>query len=196
MSPWHRMRPRSSRATAQWLIVGLGNPGPRYGNTPHNVGFEVVDRYARREHAALSAKHKGQFAVTSVHGTEVALLKPLTFMNLSGESVGPACRSLSLDPTQVIVVHDEADLAFGDVRVKHGGGLAGHNGLKSIAAHLGSQEFTRVRIGVGRPEPGDRRPLAVWILAQFDPVVDTEPLYSTAIDAVDQIIVGDAGEPA
>lgn len=177
-----------SRRDIQWLVVGLGNPGPKYERSPHNVGFEVVQRLAATHRIPLLAKHEGMFGAGSIGDVDVAVLMPLTFMNLSGRSVRPAQRAVGVDPAHVIVVHDDADLEFGDVRLKFGGGLAGHNGLRSIAPMLGTNDFPRVRIGVGRPEPGDRRPLADWILTPFDTVVDVEPLYRAGADAVERVV--------
>lgn len=177
-----------SQRDVQWLVVGLGNPGPRYERTPHNVGFAIVERLAAAHRIPLIAKHEGMFGTGAIGDVDVALLMPLTFMNLSGRSVRPAQRSLGVDPAHVVIVHDDADLGLGDVRIKHGGGLAGHNGLRSVAPMLGTNDFPRVRVGVGRPEPGDRRPLADWILAPFDAAVDVEPLYAAGVDAVERIV--------
>jgi PTH1 family peptidyl-tRNA hydrolase len=138
---------------ADWLIVGLGNPGKEYAGTRHNVGFEVVDLLARRHDGRLKAgKERALVDEVRIDGQRVALAEPTTYMNLSGESVAPLVRRFGIDdPTRLVVVQDELDLPTGRVRVKVGGGLAGHNGLRSIKAHLHTDAFVRVRIGVGKP---------------------------------------------
>ncbi|AMV71653.1 aminoacyl-tRNA hydrolase [Desulfuromonas carbonis] len=137
------------------LVAGLGNPGERYAATRHNVGFMVVQRLAAAHGLALKKKgHQGVYGTGRIAGIEATLLLPLTFMNLSGASVGSACKSLGVEPGDLIVVHDEIDLPFGALRIKAGGGHGGHNGLRSICGNLGSGEFLRLRIGVGRPPQG------------------------------------------
>lgn len=137
------------------LVAGLGNPGERYAATRHNVGFMVLQRLAAAHNIALKRKaHQGLCGVGRVAGTETTLLLPQTFMNLSGASVGSACKSLGIGPGDLIVVHDEIDLPFGALRIKVGGGHGGHNGLRSICGVLGSGDFLRLRIGVGRPPQG------------------------------------------
>jgi peptidyl-tRNA hydrolase, PTH1 family len=135
------------------LVVGLGNPGKEYAGTRHNVGFEVVDVLARRHGARLkSGKERALVDEVRIDGQRVALAEPTTYMNLSGESVAPLVRRFGIDdPTRLVIVQDELDLPTGRVRVKVGGGLAGHNGLRSIKAHLHTDAFVRVRIGIGRP---------------------------------------------
>ena len=137
------------------LIVGLGNPGTKYRGHRHNVGFMLVDRMcAQYGVGALRSKFKGEFGKASIRGRDVVLLKPNTFMNLSGESVGPAMTFFKVETPELLVVHDELDLPFGTVRLKVGGGTAGHNGLKSIQSHCGGPGFMRLRIGIGRPQSG------------------------------------------
>ncbi len=138
---------------ADWLVVGLGNPGKEYAGTRHNVGFEVVDLLARRHGGRLKAgKERALVDEVRIDGQRVALAEPTTYMNLSGESVAPLVRRFGIDdPTRLVVVQDELDLPTGRVRVKVGGGLAGHNGLRSIKAHLHTDAFVRIRIGVGKP---------------------------------------------
>ena len=145
-------RPRRG-TPADWLVVGLGNPGKEYAGTRHNVGFEVVDLLARRHGARLKAgKERSLVDEVRIDGQRVALAEPTTYMNLSGESVAPLVRRFGIeDPTRLVIVQDELDLPTGRVRVKVGGGLAGHNGLRSIKAHLHTDAFVRVRIGVGKP---------------------------------------------
>jgi len=169
-----------------WLIVGLGNPGPSYSAHRHNIGFMVVDELARRMAERFSEKFKGRVARGRLSGDEVTLLEPLTFMNLSGASVGAASSYYKFTPERVIVVHDELDLPFAQVRVKVGGGHAGHNGLRSIFAHFGS-DFVRVRCGIGRPAHGD---VSGYVLSGFSP--DEQPdlrrLVDDAADAVELIV--------
>jgi PTH1 family peptidyl-tRNA hydrolase len=175
----------------RWLVVGLGNPGREYEDTPHNVGFQVVDQLADETRTSLVAKHDGLYGVGAIHDADgdVALLKPLTYMNLSGRSVKPAMHRLQLQPARVLVVHDEIDLPFGQVQVKVGGGLAGHNGLKSITELLSTREFVRVRVGVGRPGAGDRRPIKDWILSSWDQSPDeVRMLVDSAAAAVELIV--------
>ncbi len=134
-------------------VVGLGNPGPKYRGTRHNIGFEVLEHFAGEVGATLGYRQHSLLAQTQVDGVQVLVLLPQTYMNESGAAVREALRYFRVaDPADLIVVHDEIDLAVGRVQIKQGGGLAGHNGLKSIAHHLGSKEFSRIRIGVGRPQ--------------------------------------------
>lgn len=147
------------------LIVGLGNPGAKYAQTRHNIGFMAVDRIAE-DHGLgpWRARFQGELSEGRLGTDRVALLKPQTFMNLSGQSVGEAMRYLKLDPADVIVLHDELDLAPGKLRLKMGGGHAGHNGLRSITQHIGA-EFQRVRLGIGHPGHKDR--VASYVLHDF-----------------------------
>jgi PTH1 family peptidyl-tRNA hydrolase len=145
-------RPRRG-TPADWLVVGLGNPGKEYAGSRHNVGFEVVDLLARRHGARLKAgKERALVDEVRIGEQRVALAEPTTYMNLSGESVAPLVRRYGIeDPERLVIVQDELDLPVGRVRVKVGGGLAGHNGLRSIRSHLHTDAFVRVRIGVGKP---------------------------------------------
>jgi peptidyl-tRNA hydrolase, PTH1 family len=175
----------------RWLVVGLGNPGPEYADTPHNVGFEVVDAIARSTRTSLVSKHDGLYGVGAIDGADgdVALLKPLTYMNLSGRSVKPAMSQLQLQAGRVLVVHDEIDLPFGSLQLKVGGGLAGHNGLRSITDSLSTREFVRLRVGVGRPGAGDRRPMRDWILSRWDQSpAEVEQLVLDATSAVELLV--------
>ncbi len=153
------------------LVVGLGNPGKRYAGTRHNIGFEVADALAR-EWRLPRAKKRYRGLITEGRagegGPRVAVLLPQTFMNEVGACVGPARGALKLPLQRVIVLHDEIDLPFGDVRSRLGGGLAGHNGLKSLVHHLGGADFWRVRIGVGRPDSTDPDVVAAYVLSRFD----------------------------
>jgi len=148
------------------LVAGLGNPGERYAATRHNVGFMVVQRLAAAHGIALKKNgHQGVYGVGRIAGVEATLLLPQTFMNLSGASVGSACKSLGIEPGDLIVVHDEIDLPFGELRIKVGGGHGGHNGLRSICGALGHGDFLRLRIGVGRPPQGGD--VAGYVLSPF-----------------------------
>ena len=169
------------------LVAGLGNPGQEYARTRHNVGHMVVDELARRHGASFRSKFSGDLTDMRLDGVRIALLKPQTYMNESGRSVGAAVRFYKLPPEQLLVVHDEVDLALGRLQARAGGGLAGHNGLRSLGQHLGTQEFLRLRVGVGRPERGDPRPVADWVLSPFDDTVDVESLVARAADAVETI---------
>ena len=170
------------------LVVGLGNPGREHARNRHNAGWMVVDELARRHSGSWRSKFSGQMAEVRVGDEKVALLKPETYMNDSGRSVGPAAAFFKLEPAHVVVVHDEGDFDLGRLELKEGGGLAGHNGLRSIADHLGTQEFLRLRIGVGRPERGDPRPLADWVLANFEPHEHAEQIVARAADAVEALV--------
>ncbi|MHB8470011.1 MAG: aminoacyl-tRNA hydrolase [Gaiellaceae bacterium] len=169
------------------LVVGLGNPGREYARNRHNAGYLVVDELARRHGGAWKAKFAGRLADVRVPGRKLVLLKPETFMNESGRSVGAAAQFFKVEPDAVLVVHDEGDFELGRLELKAGGGLAGHNGLRSIAQQLGTQDFLRLRIGVGRPERGDPRPLADYVLSNFEPHDDADGLIARAADAVEQL---------
>ncbi|OIO11758.1 MAG: aminoacyl-tRNA hydrolase [Gallionellaceae bacterium CG1_02_60_325] len=146
------------------LIVGLGNPGAEYAATRHNAGFWWVDELARLHNANFRAdgKFHGLIAKTALHGHEVQLLKPQTFMNLSGRAVGAVANFYKLQPAQILVVHDELDLPPGSAKLKLGGGHGGHNGLKDIIAHLGTKDFWRLRVGIGHP--GERAEVVNYVL--------------------------------
>ncbi len=137
------------------LVVGLGNPGPRYEKTRHNLGFMVVDRLVDRLACGpLKEKFKGRWAKAAQGSRDLVLLEPQTYMNLSGESVQAAMQFFRVELGQVICVHDELDLPWGELRLKLGGGTAGHNGLRSMVQHCGGPEFIRLRMGIGRPPKG------------------------------------------
>lgn len=147
------------------LFVGLGNPGAKYAGNRHNIGFMVVDRIAEEAgFAPWRAKFQGKVSEGKLGSEKVVLLKPETFMNLSGQSVGEAMRFYKLDPADVVVFHDELDLAPGKARVKTGGGHAGHNGLRSMHQHIGA-DYDRVRLGIGHPGHKDR--VAGYVLSDF-----------------------------
>ena len=170
------------------LVAGIGNPGREYADTRHNVGWMVTDELARRHGGSFRSKFSGQLSEVRVDGAKVALLKPQTYVNESGRSVGPAARFFKLEPAALLVVHDEVDLDLGRLQVRLGGGLAGHNGLRSVARHLGTPEFMRLRVGVGRPERGDPRPVADFVLSPFEPDADVEGIVARAADAVDGVV--------
>jgi peptidyl-tRNA hydrolase, PTH1 family len=182
--PWRRGERASS---LDLLVVGLGNPGREYARHRHNVGWMVVDELARRHDASWKAKFSGRLAELRLDGHRVALLKPETYMNESGRSVAEAVRFYKLEPDAVLVIHDEGDLDLGRLQARKGGGLAGHNGLRSIAQQLKTPEFMRLRVGVGRPGRGDRRPLADYVLSDFEPADDAETLVTRAADAVETL---------
>jgi PTH1 family peptidyl-tRNA hydrolase len=166
----------------------LGNPGREYARNRHNAGYLVVDELARRHGGSWKSKYAGQLAEIRVGDEKLVLLKPETYMNESGRSVGAAAAFFKVEPQDVLIVHDEGDFDLGRIEVKRGGGLAGHNGLRSIAQHLGTQDFARLRIGVGRPERGDPRTLADYVLADFDAHDDADALIERAADAVEQLV--------
>lgn len=148
------------------LVVGLGNPTARYERTRHNVGFRAAEQFARSHGIDLSErKWNAVLGTGNVRGEKVAVLLPQTYMNLSGEAVGPAARFWKVPPEDVIVLHDELDLPLGRLMLKKGGGHAGHNGLKSLAQHLGGPDFLRLRIGISRPPP--KWDTADYVLSQF-----------------------------
>jgi peptidyl-tRNA hydrolase, PTH1 family len=180
-------RGASAASTLDLLVAGLGNPGRQYSRTRHNLGHLVCDELARRHGASFRAKFSGELADVRLDSARVALLKPQTYMNESGRSVGAAARFFKLPPAQLLVVHDEVDLELGRLQARMGGGLAGHNGLRSVAQHLRSPEFVRLRIGIGRPERGDPRPVADWVLTPFPPEVDVDALVARAADAVEAV---------
>src|SRR5919108_5470270 len=183
-----------SASALDLLVVGLGNPGREYADTRHNVGFMVADELARRFGGSWRGKFSGELAQVRLDGLRLALLKPQTYMNESGRSVGAALRFFKLEPEALVVVHDEVDLEPGRLQARFGGGLAGHNGLRSIAQQLGTGEFARLRVGVGRPERGDPRPVADFVLSPFPAEVDVETLVRRAADAVETIALAGVEE--
>lgn len=178
----------ASASTLDLLVAGLGNPGPEYERTRHNIGQMVCAEVARRHGASRRSKFSGDLAELRLDGARVALLTPQTYMNESGRSVGAAARFFKLPPERLLVVHDEVDLDLGRLQARMGGGLAGHNGLRSVAQHLRTPEFMRLRVGVGRPERGDPRPVADWVLTPFPPEVDVEALVARGADAVETVV--------
>jgi PTH1 family peptidyl-tRNA hydrolase len=186
---------RESSSRADWLIVGLGNPGAEYARTRHNVGFMIAEALiARWDLGKPKSKYRGLFTEGRVGSPgvdlqRVAVLMPQTYMNDAGESVSPARGALGVELDRVLVIHDEIDIPFGDIRVRLGGGLAGHNGLKSIRTGLGSTEFGRVRVGVDRPPTTDPDRVAAYVLGRFaEPTQDVEDLVGRAADATERVI--------
>jgi peptidyl-tRNA hydrolase, PTH1 family len=173
-------------------VVGLGNPGQRYAGSRHNVGFEVASRAAtrwelprgRKRYAGLYAE--GRAGPGAPH---VGVLVPQTFMNEAGRSAGPARGATGVPLERVVAVHDEIDLPFGEIRTRLGGGLAGHNGLKSLSRELGGADFHRVRVGVGRPESTDPEVVSAHVLGRFkEPDEEVRTLVERAVDALDELI--------
>jgi len=183
-----RLLRRGSASTLDILVVGLGNPGREYERTRHNVGWLVVDELARRHGGSWRSKFSGSLAEVRVDGSKLALLKPETYMNESGRSVAAATRFFKVPAESLLVVHDDVDLEPGRLQARRGGGLAGHNGLRSLGQHLGTQDFLRLRIGVGRPGRGDRRPVKDWVLSPFAPEEDADALVARAADAAETIV--------
>jgi PTH1 family peptidyl-tRNA hydrolase len=177
-----------SASTLDLLIAGLGNPGARYERDRHNVGWMVVDELARRHGATFKSKFNGRLSETRVGEARVALLKPETYMNESGRSITAAARFFKAAPDEVLVVHDDVDLEVGRLQARLGGGLAGHNGLRSISQSLGTPEFLRLRIGVGRPGRGDPRDVADYVLTPFEAHDDRDGVVARAADAVETLL--------
>ena len=186
-------------ARTDWLVVGLGNPGAEYAGTRHNVGFEVANLLAARwglprakkKYAGLLTEGRVGVPEVGAERPHVAVLLPQTYMNEAGRSVGPARGALRVPLERVLVLHDEIDLPFGEIRTRIGGGLAGHNGLKSLKRELGSADFARVRIGVDRPPTTDPDRVAAYVLGRFrEPAAEVEALVAEAADAAEAIVLG------
>jgi PTH1 family peptidyl-tRNA hydrolase len=174
------------------LLVGLGNPGARYARQRHNIGYMAVDAVARRyDFAPWRTRFSSLVSEGQLGTTKVLLLKPQTYMNLSGQAVAAAARFYKLPLHDVVVCHDELDLAAGKVRIKTGGGVAGHNGLRSVAEHLGTREFRRVRFGIGHP--GHKSLVTGHVLGDFDPADRdwVEPLLAAFVQAAPLLAAGD-----
>jgi peptidyl-tRNA hydrolase, PTH1 family len=200
------IRPFGGRGSAiDWLLVGLGNPGREYEGTRHNVGFAVADLLAQRwELPKPKQRFRGRIAEGRARAQapqlgapappRVAVLWPQTYMNEAGRSVGPARGSYKLPLDRVVVIHDEIDLPFGEIRTRLGGGLAGHNGLKSLKRELGSEEFWRVRVGVGRPDSTDPEIVSAHVLGRFaEPKAQVRELVERAADETERMLL-QAGE--
>jgi peptidyl-tRNA hydrolase, PTH1 family len=174
-------------STLDLLVAGLGNPGPRHERDRHNVGWMVVDELARRRDVSFKSKFSGRLGEARLDEQRLALLKPETFMNESGRSIAAAARFFKVPVERVLVVHDEVDLELGRLQARAGGGLAGHNGLRSIAQMLGGPDFLRLRVGVGRPGRGDPRDVADFVLSPFEPHEDRDAIVERAADAVELV---------
>jgi len=181
------LRRGEQASTLDLLVAGLGNPGREYERTRHNVGWLVANELARRHGGSFRSKFSGSLAETRLGDLRLALLKPETYMNESGRSLAAAARFFKVGPSALLVVHDDVDLEPGRLQARLGGGLAGHNGLRSIAQALGTQDFLRLRIGVGRPGRGDRRPVADYVLSPFEPEEDVDELLARSADAVETL---------
>jgi PTH1 family peptidyl-tRNA hydrolase len=188
VSASHILRRERPVSSLDLLVAGLGNPGREYERTRHNVGWMVADELARRHGGSWRGKFSGRIAEVRLDGARVALLKPETYMNESGRAVAPALRFYKLDPGALLVVHDEGDFDLGRLQARAGGGLAGHNGLRSVARHLGTPEFLRLRVGVGRPNRGDPRSLSDFVLSDFEPDDDPGAVVARAADAVETVV--------
>ena len=181
---------RNRSSGAEWLVVGLGNPGDKYENTRHNVGFLTVDELAERARVPVQRlKHRALTNTVELGDARVLLMKPVTYMNLSGEAVGEAARFYKIPADHVLVISDDVSLPIGKLRIRKGGSAGGHNGLKNIIQHLGTDQFPRVRVGVGQ-KPHPDYDLADWVLGKFqgeDKKVMDEAVKRAA-DAVECIL--------
>jgi PTH1 family peptidyl-tRNA hydrolase len=183
-------RPRPGRSEGppvqpEWVIAGLGNPGPKYARSRHNAGFLCLDRIADRFGLRFDrVRHSADLAAGTIADHPVWLIKPRTFMNLSGQAVGPMLRSAGLGPDRLIVIYDELDLGLGTTRLRKGGSAGGHNGMKSIIQSLAGSEFPRLRVGIGRPTPG--REVIDYVLDEFGP--DEWPVFERVRDRVAEAI--------
>jgi peptidyl-tRNA hydrolase, PTH1 family len=178
----------ANASTLDLMVAGLGNPGREHERDRHNAGWMVVDELASRADATFKAKFDGRLGEARIADARVALLKPETYMNESGRSIAAAARFFKVAAGDILVVHDDVDLDVGRLQARLGGGLAGHNGLRSIAKSLGTQEFLRLRVGVGRPGRGDPRDVADYVLASFEAYEDAPAIVARAADAVEAIL--------
>jgi PTH1 family peptidyl-tRNA hydrolase len=188
-------RRRAGGDRIDWLVVGLGNPGAEYAGTRHNLGFEMAEALINRWKLPRAKKKYNALITegrTGAGGPRVAVLLPQTYMNEAGNSVGPARGTYKVPLDRVLVLHDEIDLPFGEIRVRLGGGLAGHNGLKSLKQGLGSADFARVRVGVGRPPTTDPDRVAAYVLGRFrEPREEVEALIHRAADEAERVVLGE-----
>lgn len=169
------------------MIVGLGNPGKQYTNTRHNVGFKVIDKLCEKLHVTLDKeKFKGLYCIEHINGEKVLLLKPLTYMNLSGESIQPLMNYYHIPEENLLIIYDDLDLPVGSIRLRQTGSAGGHNGIKSIIAHVGTQTFNRIRIGIDRPKPGIN--IADYVLSKFSKqeLEEIEHVVDRCADACEQ----------
>ena len=181
------LRRGEQASTLDLLVVGLGNPGREHARDRHNVGWLVADELVRRHGGSYRQKFSGQLAEVRLDDRKLAVLKPETYMNDSGRSLAAAARFFKVAPEAIAVVHDDVDLEPGRLQARLGGGLAGHHGLRSVKQALGTADFLRLRVGVGRPGRGDRRPVADYVLSPFAPEDDGESLVARAADAVETL---------
>jgi peptidyl-tRNA hydrolase, PTH1 family len=185
---------RARGGKVDWLIVGLGNPGDRYARTRHNVGFEVASLAAERWGLPKPKKRYGGLYTdgrTGPGGPRVGVLLPQTYMNDAGRSAGPARGAVGVDLDQVVAVHDEIDPPLGTVQARLGGGMAGHNGLKSLKRELGGPDFRRVRVGVGRPDSTDPEIVSAHVLGRFsEPDEEVRELVERATDELERLVAG------
>ena len=183
----------TSTAPVEYMVVGLGNPGMQYSNTRHNAGFIAIDALAEKYSVKIDrAKFKAFVAEATIGGKRALLMKPQTFMNLSGEAVGEAARFYKIDPSRIIVLSDDISLDVGKLRVRRKGSAGGHNGLKSINEHLGSEDYPRLKIGVGQ-KPHPSFDLADWVLSAFsaDELKKLAEANDIIAQGVEKIILGD-----
>ena len=182
---------RSGGGGVDWLVVGLGNPGREYAPTRHNLGFRVAEALiARWDLPRPRERFRGRITEGRVEGVRVAVLCPQTYMNDAGRSVGPARGALKVALEHVLVVHDEIDLPFGEIQTRLGGGLAGHNGLKSLRQGLGSADFMRARLGVGRPDSTDPEVVSAYVLGRFtEDAAAVGDLVKRGADAVEEVVL-------
>lgn len=174
--------------SVEWVIAGLGNPGPEYARTRHNVGFDLIDALAEKHKIKIDkAKHKARFGLGTIEGVGVALVKPMTFMNLSGQAIAPILREFAVKPDHLLVIADELDFPVGKVRMKPKGGTAGHNGHKSIKASLGTEEYPRIRIGI---HSENRNDTVDFVLAKFHPEerVDIDQVIGQSIRGIETLL--------
>ncbi|MFH1405219.1 MAG: aminoacyl-tRNA hydrolase [Patescibacteria group bacterium] len=173
------------------IIIGLGNPGNKYENTRHNIGFLVIDELAKKANADLRAKKtlNAQIVETGINDKNVILCKPQTFMNNSGQAVYAILEKTSASASDIIVINDDADLLFGDMRIKKSGSSAGHNGIQSIIEHLGTDNFTRIRLGIGRSSD-QQTPLDKWVLQKWtkEEKIKLPEIIGIAIDAIKKLL--------
>lgn len=192
MIGFFKNKDKAESGDGPWLVVGLGNPGDKYKANRHNIGFMVIDRIASRYNfPAFRSKFQGQVCEAFVGNQKLILLKPTTYMNNSGQSVAAAAKFFKIKADRIVSFHDELDLEPGKIRAKQGGGNAGHNGLKSIQAHLGTPDFWRVRMGIGHP--GDKARVHNYVLGDFSKAEQqwVEPLLDACADRADFIARGD-----
>ena len=185
-----RSKPETSSGPPEWLIVGLGNPGKKYIDTRHNAGWHLLDTIVRdnSQFRFDEKKSKGLLARAELNGVRIALLKPQTYMNLSGESVGPVARFYKIPPERVLVIYDDLDLPLASLRLRLKGGTGGHNGMSSIIQHLGTKDFPRIRLGIGRPS--GQMPPKAYVLLPFKPDEweTMRVIYERGVDAIKVII--------